>query len=376
MSIRYRSNRNTWQVYWTNPISKKRESKDFKTQKEAEKENARIQYLLEYEPERFIFKETLEEKPAPTLEQVYEEYLEEKNFSAENLEAHKYKLKLAIKLIGKLPVTDISRFHLEQVKSALLADKTLARSTVATRLSALRAVMYYANERGYCDAVQYPKIPSPCYQHFIPPTRAELATLFVEAPPHIQRVIVIGAFVGARVGECELLQLKWDDVDLDRAIMRIQGSKKSEIMPWREVPIAASILPLFQAWRLEDATKGISYLISYRGQSVKSIKTAWRSTLQRAGISRRIRPYDLRHAFATELVAAGVDIGTVAQLLGHSSPSMLLKHYQHVANAQKQRAIDSLPNLPNLPVFDPSPPVSKSVQKAREKIPDCGDEEI
>ena len=28
-----------------------------------------------------------------------------------------------------------------------------------------------------------------------------------------------------------------------------------------------------------------------------------------------------------------------------SSPTMLLKHYQHVATAQKQRAIDSLPEL-------------------------------
>nr|WP_242621228.1 tyrosine-type recombinase/integrase [Desulfovibrio legallii] len=35
------------------------------------------------------------------------------------------------------------------------------------------------------------------------------------------------------------------------------------------------------------------------------------------------RPYDLRHGFATEAIAADVDVGTVATLMGHSSPSMV-----------------------------------------------------
>lgn len=62
-------------------------------------------------------------------------------------------------------------------------------------------------------------------------------------------------------------------------------------------------------------------------------------------ITRRIRPYDLRHTFATELIAAGTDIGTVAKLMGHSTPTMLLKHYQYVMDTQKRNAIEALPEL-------------------------------
>lgn len=58
--------------------------------------------------------------------------------------------------------------------------------------------------------------------------------------------------------------------------------------------------------------------------------------LRRTNITRRIRPYDLRHAFGTELVAAGVDIGTVSKLMGHSSPMMLLKHYAYIMDSQKK----------------------------------------
>lgn len=86
-----------------------------------------------------------------------------------------------------------------------------------------------------------------------------------------------------------------------------------------------------------------------RGKAVTTIKHAWIYALKRAGISRRIRPYELRHAFGTELVAAGVDIGTVAHLMGHSSPQMLLKHYLYVLDKSKVNAVEKLP-LPNLNV--------------------------
>ncbi|MDR2819420.1 MAG: tyrosine-type recombinase/integrase [Desulfovibrio sp.] len=93
---------------------------------------------------------------------------------------------------------------------------------------------------------------------------------------------------------------------------------------------------------------GVEYVIHYKGRQVASFKTAWANTLKRAGITRRIRPYDLRHAFATEAIAAGVDVGTTAQIMGHTSPTMLLEHYQHVADKQKRAAVEALPDIPKL----------------------------
>ena len=78
---------------------------------------------------------------------------------------------------------------------------------------------------------------------------------------------------------------------------------------------------------------------------------AWKGALKRAGITRRIRLYDLRHAFATEAIAGGADIGTVANLMGHSSATMILKHYQYVTDKQKLTAIEALPE----PVYVPKP---------------------
>ena len=61
----------------------------------------------------------------------------------------------------------------------------------------------------------------------------------------------------------------------------------------------------------------------------------------KAGITRRLRPYDLRHAFATFALDAGADIKAVAEMMNHSNPSMILRHYQHTKEATKRSIIDS-----------------------------------
>ena len=70
----------------------------------------------------------------------------------------------------------------------------------------------------------------------------------------------------------------------------------------------------------------------------------WHVLVYRAGDS--LLSCDLT---ATELIAGGVDIGTVAKLMGHSSPTMLLHHYQYVMDEQKRAAVEALPNLQYVP---------------------------
>ncbi len=219
------------------------------------------------------------------------------------------------------------------------------RATVHDRLSCFRTIMYYAVRKGYREQVIFPKIPGAHYKRFVPPSAEELSELFEAAQPHLQRVIVLGAFMGVRVGECELYKLTWDDVDLKQHILRVRGSRKNEDAPWREVPIRDDLVPLFEAWQSEDLASGNTYLVHYRGKPVKAVKRVWSTALKKAGITRYVRPYDLRHTFGTQLVAAGVDIGTVAHLMGHSTPAMLLKHYQYVLDTQKKNAVESLPKL-------------------------------
>ncbi|MGX8718905.1 MAG: tyrosine-type recombinase/integrase, partial [Desulfovibrio sp.] len=165
------------------------------------------------------------------------------------------------------------------------------------------------------------------------------------APPHIQRVIVLGSQFGMRVGPSELFSLKWEDVDIDGQVIHVKAADKNENEPWRDVPIKESLLPVFRSWREEDMQKGCEYVVNYHNKGISNLRYGWAGTKERAGITRRIRPYDLRHAFATEAIAAGADYGTVAKLMGHSSAQMVLQFYQHVMTEQKKRAIEILPDI-------------------------------
>ena len=347
MAIRYRESSRTWQVYWNNPFSGKRESKTFADKKEAEKENSLVQYRLKYERESFRPAEEETPKQEFTLEQVFLEYLKEKKFSERDFSTLLSHMKPALSRIGEMPVRSITKDILEDLKKHL--SKTVSQTTTHVRLAHLRAVLYWAVDKGYCEQIRFPKIESARYTQFVPPSQEELTAIYAVAPPHIQRVIVIGAYMGARVGQCELFQLTWQDVDFSKGVLRIHGSKKNKNAPSREVPIREDLLPFFRQWHADDMVKGIEFLIHYRGEKVTTIGKGWRAALKRAGIERRIRPYDLRHAFGTELIAAGVDVGTVAKLMGHSNPVMLLTHYQYVMDRQKKEAIESLPKFGHVP---------------------------
>lgn len=112
--------------------------------------------------------------------------------------------------------------------------------------------------------------------------------------------------------------------------------------PFRDVPIHESLYPELKKWHKEDNKTGP--IVHYLSKPIKSIKKAWTATLKRAGITRRIRPYDLRHHFVTSLLESGTDIKTVSEIVG-SKPATLMKYYQHVTSEQHRKAIAKIPAL-------------------------------
>ena len=323
---------------------------NFATEEEAKKHDSLIKHRLRYERESFKKEDRENENGTEclTLEQAYLLYLKQKQFSKKSLYWQMDAMRGALELYGRTALGNIGFNELAQIMETLQSG-TIKSVTVRGRMSVLRTVMRWCADQGYCDPVRFPKLPPAQYEKFIPPTPQELDAIMSVADEHIQRVVILGAQCGVRVGPSELLKLHWDDVDLELRILRIHGAKKNLAAPWREVPIRDGLVPILQAWKEADEQTGITRVIHYKGKAISSIKTAWASTLDKAGITRRIRPYDLRHAFATELIAAGADIGTVAKLMGHSSPAMILNHYQYVMDKQKRAAVEALPEISYVP---------------------------
>jgi integrase len=56
---------------------------------------------------------------------------------------------------------------------------------------------------------------------------------------------------------------------------------------------------------------------------------------------RDLRVHDLRHTFASRLLAAGVSVTDISRLLGHSTLKMTA-HYAHSSEASRRRAVEAL----------------------------------
>ena len=70
----------------------------------------------------------------------------------------------------------------------------------------------------------------------------------------------------------------------------------------------------------------------------------WEGAMRRAGITRRIRPYDLRHNFVTKALEAGADPKALAEIVG-SRPETLIRHYQHVTKKLHRETVAKIPAL-------------------------------
>jgi hypothetical protein len=71
---------------------------------------------------------------------------------------------------------------------------------------------------------------------------------------------------------------------------------------------------------------------------------AWQRTLQKTGV-RRIRPYDLRHTFASLLIAAGKNPLYIAQQMGHYSAGFTLDTYGHLMDNVPRRQVEFIDEL-------------------------------
>ena len=92
-------------------------------------------------------------------------------------------------------------------------------------------------------------------------------------------------------------------------------------------------------------TRDCEYIISYKGKPVKTLKTAWKTAKKKAGITKRLRLYDLRHAFATYLLAHGADLKAVSDMMGHHSTKMTADRYYQLVEDLKRKAVSKLPTL-------------------------------
>jgi integrase len=129
----------------------------------------------------------------------------------------------------------------------------------------------------------------------------------------------------------EILSMRPDDVDFERNVMRVSGKSRAGRRELEMTSEAAIILRR----RVEKADKWLFPSPRKSGRHIVKLNGAHIQACIEARVS--FVPYDLRHTFATrQLTEVGTDLGTVADLLGHSGLRVVAKYIHPRAKSKSE----------------------------------------
>jgi integrase len=246
------------------------------------------------------------------------------------------RLQHLLPFFGDVSVRDINQSLTRKYRQERYeARKSLKPATVNRDLSVLRRVLNWGVEEGIISANPLGKLRLERERRTKRPVMSvrEENLLMAHAPPHLQRIIRCALDTGLRRGE--IVTQRWEDVDFDNRMLHVSHSKTPEGES-RVVPLTARLHDMLLSFRKD---RGIVFTYSPSAGSpanppdatpvevvekasaphpIKIVKTAWASSLRRAGL-RHFRFHDLRHTANTRLMLAGVLQEVRREIIGHSS---------------------------------------------------------
>ena len=137
--------------------------------------------------------------------------------------------------------------------------------------------------------------------------------------------------------------LRWEQVLIGQGMIDLTETKTDP----RRVPMTQTINKMFE--RMKTASEGENDYVflppgnEYRDQPHRYFRRSFGNACRYAGIS-NFTLYGLRHSAASYLIMHGVDIRTVAEIMGHKNISQTMK-YTHFLDDHKLNAIGAIDKL-------------------------------
>jgi integrase len=270
--------------------------------------------------------------------------------------------------IGALRIAEVRPVYVQRVLDEAIGAGLSARTVVqvhrimhAAFRQAVRWQLLAANPS---DGVTPPKIEAPTLRI---PDATDVSRLLAAVGSKYRTALALAASTGARRGE--VLAVRWSAVDLDseRPTMRIEGTLQRangvlEVYPpktarsRRVVPLPASMAAALKAVRVGQAERRLlsgpawssGDFVFDRGDGrpidPDALGKAFRASVAACGLD-GIRLHDLRHGFASMMIAARAQSRVVSDLLGHATVGLTLQVYTHPNEADAAAAAETAERL-------------------------------
>lgn len=240
----------------------------------------------------------------------------------------------------------------------------MAPSTLRLAVSLLRSVCAGAvlDRRITSSPVVRITLPPRDAERVVPLTVEQVRELAAAMPPRNRAMVLAQAGLGLRVGE--LLALRVDDVDFLRRAVRVecQIARLTQDRQPTKTPRSRRVVPLPQvvadvlARHLAEFGNGTdgSLFATTHGNHYRSdyYDALFRQRVALTTLPAGTSSHDLRHHYASVLLAAGESVVAVAERLGHENAGLVLSTYGHLmpdSEDRTRRAVDDAWRAPSVP---------------------------
>ena len=170
--------------------------------------------------------------------------------------------------------------------------------------------------------------------------------LLIKTPRLLKHRLVIAMLYGCGLRRFELLNVKLQDIDLERKMLHVREGKGRKD---RYVPLGDHLTRGLRTYI--EAERPYIWLFNgkdNKGQLQRFSETGvqWiiKESAKASGITKHVTSHVLRHTYATHLLEMGLDIMTLKELLGHGDIHTTMI-YLHIARLDKGKGFNPMDKL-------------------------------
>lgn len=271
-----------------------------------------------------------------TVGELLDEYIEARRSSLKpkTLEVYEWGAGVVKKYINRRKVRDLTANDCATMIRKMQEDG-LSKASVTKALTPLQGALKVAVREGWVQTNPLSLLlsherPNGSSKRMRVLSSDEIHKLLKAASSDRWRILFATLiFTGLRIGEA--LALRWEDVN---GTIRVRGGKTKAAE--REVMLVPSLANELRKLRLAQPP-GTEYVFANKNGSPVSRREALRALRaaeKRAGLT-DYTLHELRHTFASILIAQGENVVLVSHQLGHKDPAVTLKIYAHLFDEQE-----------------------------------------
>jgi integrase/recombinase XerC len=261
----------------------------------------------------------------------------ERNFSNNTLRAYKTDIEDFISFLKEengASFSDADKILLRKYM-ALLSEKKLGKSTLARKMSSLRAFYKFLTLNEFVEISPLENMSAPKKDKRMPAflTEEEIRNLFgiPDLPLRDRAMLEILYSCGLRIEE--LVSLDISDIDFFGNTITVFGKgSKERIIPAGEPALEAmnDYIEERRRRKLPANDNSPAFLnVRVKRLDQRSARRILHNWFIKAGFAKKVSPHTLRHTFATHILDRGCDLRSVQEMLGHKN-LVTTQVYTHV----------------------------------------------